>query len=93
VQVLEGEPFRVQERFAIIAADPRHEDVQLRAVSRVQTRLFPDQWMALRLQSKIDSRRFEEIGYLPGLPAAHFDAATVLRFVQACCADLELQST
>lgn len=93
MQVLEGEPFRVQERFAIIAADPRHKDVQLRYASRVNTRLFNDQWMALRLKSEIDSRRFEEIGYIPSLPAAHFDAATVLGFVQACCADLELQST
>ncbi|MGV8844149.1 MAG: BLUF domain-containing protein [Pseudomonas sp.] len=93
VQVLEGEPFRVQERFAIITADPRHEDVQLRYACRVNTRLFPDQWMALRLQSEIDSRRFEEIGYRPGLPAAHFDAETVLRFVQACCADSKLPPT
>lgn len=93
VQVLEGEPFRVQERFAIIAADPRHEDVQLRHTSRVKTRLFPNQWMALRLQSEIDSRRFEEIGYRPGLPAAHFEAATVLGFMQACCADSKLPPT
>ncbi|UQG56778.1 MULTISPECIES: BLUF domain-containing protein [unclassified Marinobacter] len=93
VQVLEGEPFRVQERFAIIAADPRHEDVQLRQTSRVNTRMFTDQWMALRLKSSIDSRRFEEIDYLPGLPATHFDAATVLGFVQACCVDLGLPST
>ncbi|EAZ99447.1 hypothetical protein MELB17_20051 [Marinobacter sp. ELB17] len=93
MQALESEPFRVQERFAIITADPRHEDVQLRQTSRVNTRMFTDQWIALRLKSSIDSRRFEEIGYLPGLSATHFDAVTVLRFVQACCADLGLPST
>jgi hypothetical protein len=49
--------------------------------------------MALRQQSEIDSRRFEEIGYRPSLPAAHFDAETVLGFMQACCADSGLTST
>ena len=93
VQVLEGEPFRVQERFEIITADPRHHDVQLRSASRVSTRLFSDQWMALRLRNEIDSRRFEEINYRPGLPAEHFNAATVLRFVQSCCADSQQQPT
>jgi hypothetical protein len=93
MQVLEGEPFRVQERFAIINTDPRHKNVQLRQTSRTDTRMFTDRWMALRLKSSIDSRRFEEIDYRPGLPAAHFDAATVLEFMLACCADLGLPPT
>ena len=40
VQLLEGEAFRLRDRFAIIAADPRHSDVQVRYSASASERLF-----------------------------------------------------
>lgn len=86
VQVLEGQPFRLRERFAIIAADPRHSDVQVRHSASSNDRLFPDDWMALRLQADIDPQQLAAMGYEPGLPRDRFDGPTLQALVQACCA-------
>jgi hypothetical protein len=87
VQVLEGEAFRMQERFAAIGADPRHTDVQVRQRSDVSERLFGDHWMALRLQHDIPPQRLQQLGYQPGLPAERFGADAVLNLVLTCCLD------
>lgn len=86
VQVLEGEAFRLRERFAIIAADPRHTDVQVRYSATESERLFPDDWMALRLQGEIDPHVLTALGYEAGLPAERFDGSKLIDLVQACCA-------
>jgi hypothetical protein len=85
--VLEGEAFRVQERFAIICADARHVDVQVRQRSDAAERQFGEHWMALRLQHEIQPQRLQDLGYQPGLPAASFSADAVLNLVRTCCQD------
>ena len=86
VQVLEGEAFRLRQRFAVIAADPRHRDVQVRYSATALERLFPDDWMALRLQGEIDPQVLTALGYQAGLPAEQFDGSALVELVQACCA-------
>lgn len=86
VQVLEGDRHAVRERFQRIAADPRHTAVDLRQSLSCDTRLFPQDWMALRSDAEIDPEVLSRFGYLPGLPAAHFDGERIAAFVQACCA-------
>ena len=44
LQVLEGHRHPLRERFAIIAADPRHIDVNVRQSTAVSERIFPDEW-------------------------------------------------
>ncbi len=85
IQVLEGDRFRMQERFAVIAADPRHTDLGLRLRQRTDTLLFPGEWMALRSEAQIDPVLRERFGYRPGLPSAHFSGAQIVDFVLACC--------
>jgi hypothetical protein len=85
IQVLEGEPFRVDACFARIAVDPRHRDVDVRSRVRVERRMFPGEWMALRQAGDISDDVLRACGYAPGLPTAHFDGARVEAFVRACC--------
>lgn len=86
VQVLEGSRLRVRERFAVIAADRRHADVDLRQSLDCDARLFPDDWMALRSDAEIDPAVKRRFGYRAGLPAAQFSAERVVEFVLACVA-------
>lgn len=85
VQVLEGAPFLVRERFDRILRDPRHSDVDLRLEKRLRERLFEGEWMALRCAHEIDPRVLSAHGYAPGLPAGRFDGDAVVAFVRACC--------
>jgi hypothetical protein len=87
VQVLEGDDFRLRERFGVISADPRHTGLQLRQRSQVSERLFDNDWMALRLQHEIRPQRLQALGYQPGLPDAQFSADALVDFVKACCDD------
>lgn len=85
VQVLEGDRFRMHERFRVIAADPRHTEVDLRQTLATDTLLFAGDWMALRSSAEIDPAVKARFGYQPGLPAALFSGARIVEFVQACC--------
>lgn len=86
VQVLEGDRFRMRERFQVIAADPRHTDVNVRQAVASDSLLFEGDWMALRRGDEIDAALKARFGYRPGLPAAHFSGERIVEFVRACCA-------
>lgn len=90
LQVLEGDPRRVRERFERIAADPRHADVQLRLHAAVPARAFPDDWMALRTADELDAALLQRHGHVAGWPADRFDAARLLALLQDCCAAARL---
>ncbi len=85
LQVLEGEPFRVDACFRRIAADPRHVALELRARRQHEQRLFPGEWMALRQQAQIEPGLLQRWGYEAGLPATRFDADRLEAFMLACC--------
>lgn len=85
LQVLEGDPHHLDRRYRSIAADPRHHGIELRLRESARERLFPDQWMALRLPEQVPAALRASFGYLPGLPAAQFSGARVVEFVHACC--------
>ncbi len=85
VQVLEGMPFRVRDRFDRIVCDPRHSDVDLRLEVQPRERLFEGEWMALRCAHEIDAGVLNAHGYVPGLPTSRFDGDAVVGFVRACC--------
>jgi hypothetical protein len=85
IQVIEGDGFRVRERFAAICADTRHTDVDLRQSIVCEAALFPGEWMALRSDAEIPASLKERFSYVPGLPAAQFSPNRITAFVQACC--------
>lgn len=85
VQVLEGERLNIRERFAIIAADARHTNVQMRDASPIGQRCFPHDWMALRHGSVATDIARAQFAYKPGFPADRFPPARLLDFVRACC--------
>lgn len=93
LQVLEGDAHRVDERFRAIAADARHTALDLRLRTPVRERLFPDQWMALRLPEQVPPALRAALGYEPGLPAARFSGARVAAFIQACCRHADEDAT
>ena len=84
LQVLEGHSHYLHERFAIIAADPRHTDVSMRQSIAKSERTFPDEWMALRHGDAVDERLKLDFGYVPGFPATHFDGEQLIQFALAC---------
>lgn len=84
IQVLEGDRCRMQERFQVIAADPRHTALELRHRQPCDTLLFPGEWMALRSAAEIDPAVLDRFGYLPGLPAAQFSGERIVEFALAC---------
>lgn len=86
VQVLEGERLNIRERFAVIAADARHTDVQVRNAGPIDRRRFPHEWMALRLGGAATDAACAQFGYVPGFPPDRFPPERLLDFVQACCA-------
>jgi hypothetical protein len=85
IQVLEGERFRLEACLARIAADPRHDALQVRCRVRAEQRLFPHEWMALRQADEISPEVLAGFGYRPGLPAGAFAPGDVEAFVLACC--------
>jgi len=86
VQVLEGDRLRVRERYAAIARDPRHTQLELRQSVPTERPLFPGEWMALRHEADIGVDLRAAFGYRPGLPAAVFDGERIAAFVRAACA-------
>jgi hypothetical protein len=85
LQVLEGDGFRIRERYARIATDPRHTDVELRQSRRIQQLSFVGEWMALRHDDEIAPHTREAHGYAPGFPTDHFDGDRLVAFAVACC--------
>lgn len=85
VQVLEGHPRRLRQRYDIIAADVRHHDVQLCQTVVTDRLLFADDWMALRSDAEIplDLRARWDFG--PGWWTHRPDAGHIVEFVRACC--------
>ncbi|WP_119353276.1 BLUF domain-containing protein [Azohydromonas sediminis] len=85
VQVLEGDAFHLRQRFAVIAADPRHTDVQVREHVAIDERLFPDEWMALRHGDEVPEAVRRAFADAAG--PHHWPAARLLAYVRAACAN------
>ena len=85
LQVLEGDGFRVRERYARIATDPRHTQVQLRQSAVIQQLSFADDWMALRHDDEIAQATRDAHAYAPGFPSDRFDGDRLVAFALACC--------
>ncbi|WP_119288539.1 BLUF domain-containing protein [Azohydromonas sediminis] len=86
VQVLEGDAFHLRQRFAVIAADPRHTDVQVREHVAIDERLFPDEWMALRHGDEVPETMRREFVDAAGAAPHHWSAERLLAYVRAACA-------
>jgi Sensors of blue-light using FAD len=84
VQVLEGESFYVRERYERIAVDPRHEQVELREQTAIESVSFPGEWMALKSGIDVDEQIKQEFNYEPGFPAESFDGSRLHEFMLAC---------
>lgn len=84
VQLLEGSPHSVKQRYRSILADKRHHDVELRLSIMSKELLFPNEWMALREQSSLPDDVLQRHHYEPGLPVDRFDADAVLAFLLDC---------
>ena len=85
VQVLEGDAFHLRERFAAIAADRRHTDVQVRLHVPIDERLFPDEWMALRQGDDVPEAVRREFGDAAGSSPQDWPGERLLAYVHACC--------
>ena len=85
LQVIEGLPGPLQERFKIIAADTRHTEVCVRLSSKITTLTFPDSWMALRQGDAILEATKLAFDYRPGFPVGAFDGEKLVAFALACC--------
>ncbi len=86
IQVLEGGPYAIEQRYKRIAADSRHFDVQLRSDEMVETTMFPGDWMALRSREEIDPGLLSEDHYEIGLPRERFSGERLLELVTDCFA-------
>ena len=85
MQVLEGAPDRVEERFARIAADPRHGSIGLRLRQPVLRPAFAGQRMALRSRACLDPALLEAFDYRPGFPVEAFPVDDLFEFVIRAC--------
>jgi len=85
LQVLEGGAFNVRDRYARIAADPRHTQVGLRQSRRIPQLSFAGDWMALRHDDEVDHAARQAYDYSPGFPADRFDGDRLVAFALACC--------
>ena len=85
VQLLEGEGWRLRDRLAVIAADPRHQDLVLRQSLATDQLLFADDWMALRHEAEIPPGLRTAHGLVHGWPATLTDGERLAAFVLACC--------
>lgn len=84
LQVLEGDAFRIRERYARIAIDPRHTQIEVRQSRCIQQLTFSDEWMALRHDNEVTQITRETFGYAPGFPADRFDGDRLVAFALAC---------
>jgi hypothetical protein len=85
VQILEGPPGPLGAVFARIAADPRHERLDLRIRMAALTRLFPGQLMALRQRPHVSEALLGSFGYSRGFPVGVFPADVLCEFVVGAC--------
>ena len=85
LQVIEGLPGPLQDRFAIIAADTRHTEVSVRLSVNITTLAFPNYWMALRQGDAILEATQRAFDYQPGFPTDAFDGEKLVAFALACC--------
>ena len=85
LQVIEGLPGPLHERFAIIAADPRHTEISVRLSVKILTLGFPETWMTLRQGDEILEATKLAFDYQPGFSEAVFDGDKLVAFALACC--------
>lgn len=85
IQILEGERHHVASRFAVIAADPRHHQIDLRQSTPIERLSFPGDWMALRRGEDVPESVRRRHDYRPGLPADTFDPQRIVDFAIDCC--------
>lgn len=85
VQVLEGPPDRVDARYAVIAADPRHEALQLRQSVCSDTLMFQGHWMAFSSDAQITPALRLQFGIDAQHPVQGLATDTLVALVQACC--------
>jgi hypothetical protein len=88
-QALEGPRAALSAAFARIAADPRHEALELRSRERALTPLFRGQAMALRDRACLDAGLLDTFGYRPGFPVATFPADVLVEFMVRACRQVE----
>ncbi|TWU46337.1 Blue light- and temperature-regulated antirepressor YcgF [Rubripirellula tenax] len=86
LQVLEGAPYSVDERYKRIVADQRHHDVVLRLAESNSELLFPSEWMALQDGHDVDPDLLAEHAYQIGMPEKTFSGQQVLAFLTDCFA-------
>jgi len=84
LQVLEGESFRLRERFQAIDRDERHTDVLVREHQEVPDRLFPNDWMALRQGHEVIDLVRQLPQYASGFPSIDFSVQDLLGVVEKC---------
>lgn len=84
IQILEGAPFSLHERYEKILTDKRHLDIELRLQESTDYLLFQNDWMALRDAGDIAQEVFDKHHYEPGLPTAKFDGRQAMAFVLDC---------
>ena len=84
VQLMEGLPTAVEQRYDRIAQDGRHHDLIVRQDVEIEAPVFADDWMALRDGSRIDSALLTRHSYLPGLPQDEFTGEQVFDLLTAC---------
>ena len=85
LQVIEGLPGPLHDRFAIIAADSRHTQVSVRLTAKITTLVFPESWMAIRQGDAILEATKCAFGYKVGFPADQFSGDKLVAFALACC--------
>ena len=85
VQVLEGHPARVDARFAVISADPRHEGVELRQAVSCDRLLFEGNWMAFSSGEQISPALRARHGITPAHPVHLLAPEALVAFVLDCC--------
>jgi hypothetical protein len=84
IQVLEGSPFALDERYNKIKQDLRHTEVTLRYRQTATGLLFPDDWMAIRDGASVGKFVLASFGYQPGFPEDRFDGELLLTFIRSC---------
>ena len=84
VQLMEGLPVAVEQRYARISEDGRHHDLRVRQDLEVDAPAFADDWMALRDGSRIDPALLARYDYRPGLPEDEFAGETVFDLLTSC---------
>jgi Sensors of blue-light using FAD len=84
IQVLEGAPYAVEERFKRIQLDPRHHSIVVRENLSTSRLLFPDEWMEVKVESDVEQQLLVPPAYLPGMPAELFSNAQLLDFIMSC---------